>query len=82
MVKKRKNISVTECNKGRIKNSLKRQGKVFDLEIFKQIKLVSQTKFSFCTIVMNGSSIQGVCRPSDIRKFPTAAQILKLNFFD
>ena len=82
MVKKRKHISVTECNKGRIKNSLKRQGKVFDLEIFKQINLVSQTKFSFCTIVMNGSSIQGVYRPSDIRKFPTAAQILKLNFFD
>lgn len=81
MVKKRKNISVTECNKGRIKNSLKRQGKVFDLEIFKQINLL-QTKFSFCTIVMNGSSIQGVCRPSDIRKFPAAAQILKLNFFD
>ena len=81
MVKKRKNISVTECNKGRIKNSLKRQGKVFDLEIFKQINLL-QTKFSFCTIVMNGSSIQGVCRPSDIRKFPAAAQILKLNLFD
>lgn len=81
MVKKRKNISVTECNKGRIKNSLKRQGKVFDLEIFKQINLL-QTKFSFCTIVMNGSSIQGVCRPSDIRKFPAAAQILRLNFFD
>ena len=82
MVKKRKNISVAECHKGRIKNSLKRQGKVFDLEIFKQINLVSQTKFSFCTIVMNSSSIQGVCRPSDIRKFPAAAQILKLNFFD
>ena len=25
---------------------------------------------------------QGVYRPSDIRKFPAAAQILKLNFFD
>ena len=82
MVKKRENLSVTECNKGRIKNSLKRQGKVFDLEIFKQIKLVSQTKFSFCTIEMNTRSIQGVCRPSDIRKFPAAAQILKLSFFD
>lgn len=70
------------ANKGRIKNSLKRQGKVFDLEIFKQFNLVSQTKFSFCTIVMNGSTIQGVYQPSDIRKFPAAAQILNLNFFD
>lgn len=31
---------------------------------------------------MNASSIQGVYRPSDIRKFPAAAQILKLNFFN
>ena len=31
---------------------------------------------------MNASSIQGVYRPSDIRKFPAAAQILKLNLFN